>query len=116
MTFEQRRFVGDDSVRGMSAFSGRDHVVGVDVLAGSDGLRGDSDELAEFENAIAGSEGDECDLVAGGNFGCGGEGVVERGVRGDGLACDGDIVAGMEMDELGGNAHSTRVAIRQRAG
>jgi hypothetical protein len=32
-------------------------------------------------------------------------------VRGDGLAGDGDIVAGVELYELGGNAHSTRVAI-----
>ena len=87
---------------------GGDHVVGVNVVSGGDGLRGEADELAELEHAVAGSEGDERDFVSGRDVRTCGE-VAECGVRGDGLAGDGDVVAGVEMDELGRNSHSTRV-------
>lgn len=95
---------------GVTVLRGRGHVVGVDVVAWGDGLRGKADELAVLEDAVAGGKGDERDLVAGGDFGGGSDGA-ECGVRCEGLAGDGDVVAGVELDELGGDAHSTRVAI-----
>lgn len=100
-------------MRGVAVLRGGDHVVGVDVVAGGDGLRGEANELSEFEYAVAGSEGDERDLVAGGNVRGSGE-QVERGVRCDRLAGDGDVVSGVELDELGGDAHSTRVTRQGR--
>ena len=50
-----------------------DGVVGVDVLAGDDGLKGESDDLIEFADGLSGADGADGELVAGGDSGERGE-------------------------------------------
>ena len=76
-------------------------VLGMDVLAGLDGMFRAADDLPVAVDAVAGEDGFEANLVAGG------DGILRRqgdsadaefGAGADGDAEDGDVVGGVELD------------------
>lgn len=91
--------VGADGVFALEVVG--DEVVGVDELAGSDGLRGKADDLIEFAYGFAGGYGTDGELVAGGDISKRNEaGAVEGLPCGNGLERDDNVVQTSEFKGL----------------